>query len=455
MASIFLWLTLHIALLVPTLGRDKLVFVAEYARHGARHPKMKLAKWVHDPMGLTSAGMRQHYILGRELRKRYVEDRHLISPRYRPAEISLQASSKTRTIASAYAELAGLYVHGSGHTLADDSQRELAVPPNKHNYTEWIKKLGAGAVDYLYQILPVRAMGEGMDILLEPQEMCPAIDLMVKRFSQEHVVERKEHEQKYKGMYKELATATNFTKSKLTMSEATELRDFLICALVEGHSPINESYAYDLITRATEIYQYKKYDLHLSVGYGAQIVSKIMGTPFLTRTRALLLAAARDDLDGNKASELRYAMNVGSDTLMHALLLQLGVNSDKKVVPFASVMLFELFRNASTGTLDDFYVRFTYNQEIDENYSLPEFSRLIENNTYSDADFTRYCHHFGDETLDRPTFSLILIVAISAVLAVFAVGAGVAIYVRRRRRGEKEKAETLVDSATEAPINAP
>ena len=56
--------------------------------------------------------MRQHYLLGKAIRKRYVDDYKLLSPHYNHNELKVRSTLVDRTLMSAESHLAGLYENG-------------------------------------------------------------------------------------------------------------------------------------------------------------------------------------------------------------------------------------------------------------------------------------------------------------------------------------------------------
>ena len=90
---------------------EKLAFVFELVRHGARTPieDRDLDKFTVGEGLLTPEGMRQRYLLGRHNRERYVEEFELLSKSFVPGEIYMQSTCVNRTMVSGYSELMGLY----------------------------------------------------------------------------------------------------------------------------------------------------------------------------------------------------------------------------------------------------------------------------------------------------------------------------------------------------------
>ncbi|CDW71215.1 major acid phosphatase map (histidine-acid phosphatase) [Stylonychia lemnae] len=93
------------------LAEQKLGFVFEIVRHGARAPLLE------EPDGffkvkagmLTAQGMRQRYLLGRLNRDRYIDQYGLIDKDYNPKQILITSTNYLRTIQSSYSEMMGLY----------------------------------------------------------------------------------------------------------------------------------------------------------------------------------------------------------------------------------------------------------------------------------------------------------------------------------------------------------
>jgi lysosomal acid phosphatase len=111
--------------------QDKLMMVFEITRHGARgglnseyFNQSYSPEW--RPGELTSVGKRQHYLMGGEMRKRYMVKNKLMDVnQYRSSEIYIRSTNYNRTIESAMAQLVGLY--STGRSLATN-QTAKALP---------------------------------------------------------------------------------------------------------------------------------------------------------------------------------------------------------------------------------------------------------------------------------------------------------------------------------------
>ncbi|CDW77588.1 major acid phosphatase map (histidine-acid phosphatase) [Stylonychia lemnae] len=92
------------------IAEQKLGFVIEFVRHGARAPIYSNAgNFLVPPGCLTAQGMRQRYLLGKMNRQRYIDEYKLVDDTYNPSQMYIQSTNVLRTIQSSYSELIGLY----------------------------------------------------------------------------------------------------------------------------------------------------------------------------------------------------------------------------------------------------------------------------------------------------------------------------------------------------------
>ena len=104
----------------------KVTMLVEVCRHGVRSPLHFQpwdmdGRWPDGPGSLTATGMRQHYLLGTELRKRYPSLFHF---NYTESLYSVVSTPYNRTIMSAQSQLLGLFPTGKSLSNA-----KFAVPP--------------------------------------------------------------------------------------------------------------------------------------------------------------------------------------------------------------------------------------------------------------------------------------------------------------------------------------
>jgi hypothetical protein len=85
-------------------SNTEILYVFEINRHGARAPLKDFGGQGFEvgQQQLTSAGMRQRYLLGKLNRMRYVEQYQFLSKTFNPSEIEVVSTDYYRTMQSAY-----------------------------------------------------------------------------------------------------------------------------------------------------------------------------------------------------------------------------------------------------------------------------------------------------------------------------------------------------------------
>lgn len=393
-------MTRYLFLLIFRLlwAKDQLVYVIEYGRHGARYPEPEFLPWNKAPMDLTVAGMRQQYLLGRALRKRYG---NFLDAQYDPRQISVRSTFKDRTINSAYARVMGLYSAKSNSKITQ-AEAKRAVPPNAFDYGSWAKELGSDAVNRGKQIVPVSIVGYDNDYLLEPKIACPSLKFVTGKHKQANAKEIQAFHDSNRELYSALFKTANISEKDYRTSKILKVRNSIECGLHEGKLAVSSKHAQELLKNSTFIYYHLKFDHYQKVSYGNYKVSKLMATPFLRHVGKRLLEVASEG-----AGEKKYEMYVASDTLFHSLLLQLDYYPEIET-PFSSAIYFELYR----ARANSYYVNVTFNRDASKRYAVEEFGRLVESVTYGEKQFCEYCRHY-----DFPTPRKIVWVILGGMLS--------------------------------------
>ena len=112
-----------------SFAAEKLIFAVDLIRHGDRTPIETIPKvdyqWTQGLGQLTATGMRQEHELGRQFRKRYIEQTHLLPPHYQHGTMYVRSTDYERTLMSAQSLLTGLYPMGTGPYIADSGKPGL------------------------------------------------------------------------------------------------------------------------------------------------------------------------------------------------------------------------------------------------------------------------------------------------------------------------------------------
>ena len=159
---------------------EKLLFVWEHFRHGARQPYSSFddINW-KDILNenwngygeLTSLGMRMHYLLGISTKEKY---KYFINE-YNPNEILIRSTDVNRTILSAFATLQGLY--NDSNYILNDEQIKRSIIQNK-NYSEEINNLKNSEIEGERSFFPVHVFPTNYDhqYQLFWKNECPGIE---------------------------------------------------------------------------------------------------------------------------------------------------------------------------------------------------------------------------------------------------------------------------------------
>ena len=168
------------AVLFACLAWGQVVFVAEVCRHGSRSP-ITTFQWDHDgrwdiePGELTSVGMRQHFLLGSELRQRYILTTPVLQSSYNYSQVYFRSTDVNRTIESAQSQMMGLFPAGTGPRIPLD-QAFTAVPPiNVQDLNDVISSLDSQAVKYQQQPVPIHVVPGNEDLVLDAPASCPLL----------------------------------------------------------------------------------------------------------------------------------------------------------------------------------------------------------------------------------------------------------------------------------------
>ena len=105
---------------------DKLHFVFELTRHGARAPMNGHDGFKVGVEQLTAQGMRQRYLLGAYNRRRYLGEYNLIDLENADEEILMMSTLVNRTMQSGYSELMGMLHKERSVKLTPQQERALS-----------------------------------------------------------------------------------------------------------------------------------------------------------------------------------------------------------------------------------------------------------------------------------------------------------------------------------------
>lgn len=314
--------TLLFSITVTTYATETLIFAFDLIRHGDRTPLLVIPNAQHtwpEGMGqLTARGMRQELQRGDELRKRYIEQYHLLPSHYQNETMYVFSTNFDRTLMSAQSILLGLYTLGTGPRLND---KKPALP-------------------LLFQPIPIHT---------RPVETEPFIgDADPKKFDQllsQYVYTQPEWIQKTQDLQTKFPTwnqATGLTLTNIHQLEA--LADALFIYKVH-RIPLPAGLS---DTDVKDIMAAGKWGFVTE--YKTKEIANLAGTPLLLKIADYLQTASCEN------TPLKYVLFVAHDSTILSLLTTLDapLHTPPPYTANVNIMLFKTEKN-------NYIVKVTYN----------------------------------------------------------------------------------------------
>ena len=346
---------LTVLLLLVGAIRCSLLYVVELARHGARfpiNPYYDYRETIGDAGELSPTGMRQHYNLGRYLRRMYMETETFLSVNYDHREIEVWSTQYKRTIESASAQMMGLFPAGTGPTIPDGVQADRLLPPFTSNSNLEAEDFGLPGGLQTVPILDGEYYLENCDSYMEWEELMIA----------ENFQDYSNVTLYYAPFIEKLRKLFNLTLEESNLVGLSRLYDTLYCDRYLGRAvPISN----EEMDNLRHLHNY----LYMLIHSGTY--RRIIGTPLFTKILADL-----DSKVANVTSPKKMTVFLGHDTNISPVLSYLNFSSflciedawQKKPLDgylncedgpgFASNVLFELRTDNSTA---EPYVKVLYN----------------------------------------------------------------------------------------------
>lgn len=345
---------------------SELRFVSEVSRHGARASSTIYNYTVNPednfkaPMELTEMGMRQHYLIGTQVRKTYIEKHKLIPSTYNISEVSFFSTDRTRTLESGMSQLSGIYPPAIWQQQLNEWQQKNAVPPVPIDDLEKIQKeLKEKALPDCYNLLPIisetnpksydiqcqdsdwKAYHEISDMLWNSEEQAelkePYLDFLLPTFEEHIGGDIKEEDVDPICSYLTLA---DLHKLKLTFDwwkykgdETTEMSKIM-----------NSDLYSDIIKNWESLTNVQLY----WISYGDERLWKIGAKMYLDK-----LVASMDKIVSGEPTP-KVELNFSHDRSLAIILSGLGYVT-KVNPPLASTLFIELHEENGTFHVETFY----------------------------------------------------------------------------------------------------
>ena len=393
---------------------DKLLFVWEHFRHGARGPYIAVdpvtnldfigEKW--DGVGeLTPLGMRMLYLLGISNKKKYS---NFLSKTYNPNELYIISTNVNRTIISVNSFLKGFYDNNTSVNLTR-KQIDRSTILN-YNYSEKINskvsELGNNAIAGGENMIPVHIFDKSkLEFGLYDLSNCPGIEIYKKK---------NQNSEKVINIYEELIRNTNDTFGEYIfdfMNISDEPR------YLWNKNKTNNYYLADTFfsnyfdgremekIKETGIDMDAFYQNSLNVTYIDTYYSEfgIPSTETVYITSSPMLRNLLNYIDlrinlekQNKSDEIipnapKFVILSGHDTSIAPIDIfmqsEFGVEFDKAT--YASSQIFELWKNGTTGK---YSIHYLFNQEEKAVFDFETFKEKVLNRIYSPEQIRKICY---------------------------------------------------------------
>ena len=379
---------------------EKLLFVLEHFRHGARgsYKSFDYNKW-KDFLNekwkgageLTQLGMRQHYLLGVSIRNKYKD---FISNDFNPNEIFIISTDVNRTLISAYSHLLGLYYNSS-------SISKIGFIKNQ-NYSNIINER-IFEEEQIKNIFPIHIYGpKDLKFQLYRTEVCPGFETFIKK-----IRESEGMKQIYKNAFEE--TNSNFGKylenyiNKKIIEEKdyssyfqainvicdTFIADYFDGRVLEDltKTGINKDEFYNHCLNISLIIAYYNY-------YGNPIEKSVQFCvsptfrdifEFMDKRKKL---SEENNSDNIISSSPKFVILSGHDVSLAAfdLYFENKFNIPFKRADYANNQIFELWKKG-----EKYYLRYLINLEVVGEFEYNDFKDKVTKDLYSDDEIRKIC----------------------------------------------------------------
>lgn len=366
------FLTIFVLVLVGySMAADyETIQITNFFRHGARAPNMNYFKldWV-ESVGLgnlTGVGMRQHYVLGKQIKELYPE--LLDYKTFNNFNIFAKSSQSYRTIQSAISHLNGIFQPGNsideGFGLDVTSNNTENLMPNYSPITYKFEQ--SKALPFGYGVFPVVTENSDMDFNFKVDHSCPRLSMLRDDANNKQ-------DKLYEGVAKMTYDALDKVGLKPSKFSGDDNKGWNLVDLQQAHEGLfTDLYQTGQMYPGTDAEFYDK--LHIAYGiftllyYPDETVLRL----FTNGISHLIVEGMESRIKGTKKHKL--VVLSGHDGNLMPFMMKFGLTSLEcakemyekgsssqacEIHPhFASSFIFELNKRKSDG---DHFVRILYN----------------------------------------------------------------------------------------------
>eukprot|EP01016_Furgasonia_blochmanni_P026019 TRINITY_DN27779_c0_g1_i2.p1 TRINITY_DN27779_c0_g1~~TRINITY_DN27779_c0_g1_i2.p1 ORF type:complete len:420 (+),score=55.97 TRINITY_DN27779_c0_g1_i2:64-1323(+) len=183
---------------------------------------------------LTDVGIRQHFLIGRELRYRYIEDLKFLSEFYDNSEIEVRSTDMTRTIQSAASQMLGLYPKSTARQSRDVLDKFGRPPMEVSNVDQILENLDGRVLPNDHQAIPIHVAQLSSEYLLPNDGLCPKLNDELDNLKDTDVYKGFDRLLRENGFYTNMSRALNIDENTMNIELVGQYHDVLIADLYAG-----------------------------------------------------------------------------------------------------------------------------------------------------------------------------------------------------------------------------
>ena len=394
-------------------SEEKLLFVWEHFRHGARNPYTHVNKttWI-DFIGvqwknqgeLSPLGIRSHYLLGISTKYKY---KNFLSKSFDTNEIFIISTDVNRTILSAMANLQGIYKNNTTPNLTIEQINNAKIRGLNQSYerkiNEKIEELKKSYIKYGISIIPIHLFSKvGLQFKLNDDNYCPGVAKFKNESKNQEEVKRNVNEfvkntNKTFGKYIFQFMNVSGEKTPNYLYKNNNLYyicDSFIADYFNGrdmphinNTGIDMDKFYYHCLNYTIIYSYYIYYGLPPTKLSYLTVSPIFRTIFNYFDRRIKLF--NESLENKiEPSSPKFVIYSGHDSTMAGIdvFLKAEFNIEYDNPEYTNSQLFELWYNKS-----GFFVKYLYNQKEKAVYELNNFKEKVNQKLLPESEIKEIC----------------------------------------------------------------
>ena len=395
-------------------AEEKLLFVYQQFRHGARQPYRSfddknwkdLLKENWKGYGeLTPLGMRMHYLLGINTKLKYEE----FLNGYNPNNIRIRSTDVNRTILSGLSTLQGLF-NNSGNYILNENQIKKGIILNK-NYSEKIsdkiKSLGKNSVEGGFGFYPnyIFPTNYNHQYNIFRRTDCPGIEKYINEIKNSDEIKKLTFEisEKINNSYGEYIFKF-FNKSGV--EEPLYLYDY------DKLFDIADTFITDYFN-GRELKDFNNTGINMEDFYNEclniSFIESCYRTFGISPTKLLYLSISpifhslfnyidkRIEIDKNPKSEInlsdspKFILTSGHDNSLglNDLFLKHEFNLNFERPLYSQSQVYELWKNESDNK---YYIKYLVNQKLKATFVYEEFKSKVESKLYSQEKINEICN---------------------------------------------------------------